>query len=88
MADVTQDEAVAPTRTGSRTGIESGVRWTFESPADHWRLHDRREVEYWRSRPPQERLGQAARYRLRVHGWLEAPPRWPWRFVTRSDSEP
>jgi hypothetical protein len=66
-------------------GVDHGVRWMFESAEDHWRLHDRREVAYWRSRPPEERLAQAAAYRIRVHGALSPGRPQQWRFVPPGD---
>lgn len=72
---------VAPTTTGTSCGVEAGTPWAFESADEHWRLHGQREVTYWRSRPPEERLAQALHYRVRVHGPLLAPTRWSWRFV-------
>lgn len=60
---------------------ETGLSWSFETPEAHWASHDGREVAYWLSRTPAERLGQADAYRVRVHGACTAPPRWPWKFV-------
>jgi hypothetical protein len=71
----------APTTTGMSSGVEAGTPWAFESADEHWRLHGRRELAYWRSRPPEERLAQALHYRVRVHGPLSVPTRWSWRFV-------
>jgi hypothetical protein len=75
-----------PTRDGLRRGrATSGLTWEFEEPATHWAEHDRRLVRYWRSRPPGERLAQAAAYRLRVHGETPDPDPWTWRFVPAGD---
>lgn len=73
----------APTTNGAWSGVDrvTGTPWAFESGEEHWRLHDQREIAYWRSRPPTERLAQAASYRLRVHGEVTPPRRWEWRFV-------
>jgi len=49
-------------------GPLAGLRWSLESPEDHWTRHDREQVRYWRSRPPAERLAQAEAYRIRVFG--------------------
>ncbi len=46
----------------------AGMRWSLESPEDHWARHDRDQVRYWLSVPFQERLAQAERYRVRVLG--------------------
>lgn len=63
-------EFVPPTRSGAAQGRDpvSGIAWRFEAPEAHWAAHDGREVAYWLSRPPAERLAQAAEYRRRVHG--------------------
>ena len=73
------------TTTGASCGVEAGTPWAFESAGEHWRLHDQREVTYWRSRPPEERLAQALHYRVRVHGPLSAPARWSWRLVASGE---
>lgn len=72
-----------PTTNGAWSGVDrvTGTRWAFEPADDHWRLHDEREVGHWRSRPPAERLAQAAAYRLRVHGEVAPPAQWQWRFL-------
>jgi hypothetical protein len=72
-----------PTRDGAAAGRDSvsGLAWAFEDPAVHWQEHDIREVQYWRSRPADERLAQAARYRVRVHGQFPEPAVWTWKFV-------
>lgn len=44
------------------------MRWSLESPGDHWARHDREQVRYWLSRPPAERLARADSYRMRVYG--------------------
>jgi hypothetical protein len=44
------------------------MRWSLESPDDHWAQHDPKQVRYWLSVPPSERLAQAERYRVRVLG--------------------
>jgi hypothetical protein len=76
-------EPDAPTRDGARQGRDStsGVPWAFESPEAHWAEHDRRQVRYWRSRPPAERLARAAHYRALRHGRLFEPVVWTWRFL-------
>ena len=73
----------APTKTGAWSGVDrqTGTPWRFEPADEHWRLHDQREVAYWRSRPAAERLAQASHYRVRVHGLVTMPTHWPWRFV-------
>ena len=76
---------VAPTTTGASSGVDAGTPWAFEPADEHWRLHDQREVAYWRSRPPEERLAQALQYRVRVHGPFSAPTRWSWRFVASDE---
>jgi hypothetical protein len=58
----------------------SGISWAFESPEDHWREHDARQVRYWLSRSPEERLAQVSVYRARVHGDIVAPTEWRGRF--------
>lgn len=70
-----------PTTTGESSGVDAGVPWSFESPDEHWQHHDRRQVAYWRTRPPAERLERAAYYRWRVHGAVAEPATWSWRFV-------
>lgn len=80
--DDTSDPS-APTVRGASSGVDAGIRWSFEAPEEHWREHDRRQVAYWRSRPPEERLAQAAYYRWRVHGDVAEPEAWSWRFVDR-----
>lgn len=57
------------------------IAWVLEDPDDHFREHDARQVRYWLSRPPAERLAQAARYRIRVHGDVEAPAVFSWRLI-------
>jgi len=65
-----------------------GRRWVLESPEAHWREHDSRQVTYWRSRPVQERLAQAAWYRVRVFGALDAYPQpRSWRFLPPGETE-
>ncbi len=73
----------APTHDGTHEGREpsSGTRWAFEAPEAHWADHDARQVRYWRSRPPEERLAQAAHYRSVRHGAILEPMAWSWRFV-------
>ena len=71
----------APTARGASNGVDNGTPWAFEPADEHWRRHDEREVAYWRSRRPEERLAQALRYRMRVHGAFSAPTSWSWRFV-------
>ena len=81
-SDVMSDELrVPPTTTGKSSGVDAGTPWRFEAADAHWRLHDQRELAFWRSRSPEERLAQAPRYRVRVHGPFSAPARWSWRFV-------
>ncbi len=74
-----------PTTTGASSGVDSGIPWAFESADEHWRLHDEREVAFWRSRSPAERLAQAARYRVRVHGLVAPPAHWLWRFAAADE---
>jgi hypothetical protein len=76
-------EPAAPTRDGTREGRDpsSGIPWAFETPEAHWSGHDGRQVRYWRSRPPAERLARAAHYRILRHGTLLEPAVWTWRFV-------
>ena len=59
----------------------SGMRWTFVAPEAHWAEHDVRQVRYWRSRPPEERLARAAEYRARHEGTAVEPSEWRWRFI-------
>ena len=83
---MSDDSRVAPpTTTGMSSGVDGGMPWAFEPADEHWRLHDLREVAYWRSRPPEERLAQARRYRARVHGPFRTPTRWSWRFVASDE---
>jgi hypothetical protein len=72
-----------PTRDGAAAGRDavSGLAWAFEDPDVHWGAHDTREIRYWRSRPVEERLAQAASYRMRVHGQCPEPRAWTWKFV-------
>jgi hypothetical protein len=80
MSDTTP---AAPTRSGEWSGRDSssGVAWAFESPSQHWAAHDERQIAYWRSRPVEERLAQAAEYRLRRHGDIREPTVWSWRLL-------
>jgi hypothetical protein len=80
---------IPPTRDGRTSGVDpdSGLAWAVEPPHVHWAEHDARLVAYWRSRPPAERLAQAAAYRLRVHGPVPAPDRWTWRLVLPGDDD-
>ena len=73
----------APTRDGRREGREpsNGTPWTFETPEAHWAEHDVRQVRYWRSRPPEERLARAAQYRSRRPCTILEPAAWRWCFV-------
>jgi hypothetical protein len=62
---------MASTPGGNRDGSSgplAGMRWSLESPEDHWARHDRDQVRYWLSRPAAERLAQADAYRTRVFG--------------------
>ena len=59
----------------------NGTRWMFETPEAQWAEHDVRQVRYWRSRPPEERLARAAHYRFLRHGTILEPAAWTWRFV-------
>lgn len=78
---VKDSTGTAPTTTGAWAGVDKGVSWTFEAPAEHWQLHDARELAYWRTRSTDERLAQAAWYRVRVHGAVPKPTTWSWRFL-------
>lgn len=73
----------APTTTGQASGRDSttGLSWAFESPDQHWREHGARQLRYWLSRSPEERLAQAAAYRTHVHGDIVAPTEWHGRFL-------
>lgn len=71
----------SPTTTGAWSGVDAGIPWAFEPPHEHWRLHDEHEVAFWRSQPPAERLAQADRYRVRVHGPIDTTAPLTWRFV-------
>lgn len=73
----------APTCDGTCQGREpgTGMTWAFEAPSAHCAEHDARQVRYWRSRPPEERLARAAYYRHLRHGTILEPPTWTWRFV-------
>ena len=78
----TNSQSPAPTSTGEASGRDSsGTAWAFESPADHWAAHDVRQHAYWLTRSPEARLAQAAEYRRRVHGDVEEPASWTWRFL-------
>ena len=57
-----------PAGPNQPAGPLAGMRWSLESPDDHWARHDREQVRYWLSRPPAERLAQAEDYRRRVFG--------------------
>jgi hypothetical protein len=57
-----------PGKPDRPAGPLAGMRWSLESPADHWARHDREQLRYWLSRPPAERLAQADGYRVRVYG--------------------
>lgn len=77
------DAGMAPTSGQVARGRdpESGLSWAFEAPDVHWTQHDARQVSYWRSRPPAERLAQAAWYRRRL--WHDSTPSgttmtWTW----------
>src|SRR5688572_30909589 len=75
-------KSTAPTRTGRSSGRDpsTGMTWAFESPEEHWAHHDRRQLEYWRTRSPEERLAQAAEYRYRQHGDIPEPAVWTWQL--------
>jgi hypothetical protein len=61
--------ALTPSGKSDRPfGPLAGMRWSLESPDDHWVRHDREQVRYWLSRPPAERLAHAEGYRVRVYG--------------------
>jgi hypothetical protein len=51
---MSDDFRVAPPTTGMSSGVDAGTPLAFEPADEHWRLHDLREVAYWRSRPPEE----------------------------------
>jgi hypothetical protein len=57
-----------PGKPERRAGPLAGMRWSLESPDEHWARHDREQVRYWLSRPPAERLARAESYRVRVYG--------------------
>jgi hypothetical protein len=59
----------------------TGLSWALESPEQHWAEHDARQLAYWRTRSPEERLAQAAEYRWRRHGDIREPAVWTWRFL-------
>ena len=82
---MSDDSRVAPTTTGMSSGVDAGTTLAFEPADEHWRLHDLREVAYWRSRPPEERLAQALCYRVRVHSLFPAPTRWSWQVVASDE---
>ena len=67
--------------TTSTTTPATKMSWTLEDPETHWAEHDVRERAYWLSRPPAERLAQAAEYRYRQHGDLPEPTVWTWRLL-------
>jgi hypothetical protein len=77
-----------PTRDGRTEGADSvsGLAWAIEAPEAHWAAHDSRLVAYWRSRPPAERLAEAAAYRVRVHGLVAGPSHWTWQLVPAADA--
>ena len=52
----------------SVAGPLAGLRWSLESPEDHFARHDREQLRYWLSKSPAERLAQAEQYRIRVYG--------------------
>lgn len=58
----------SPGKPVDTSGALAGMRWSLESPDDHFARHDREQVRYWLSRPPAERLAQAEAYRVRVFG--------------------
>jgi hypothetical protein len=60
--------ALPPPKDDRSAGPLTGMSWSLESPAEHWRRHDRDQVRYWLSRPPSERLARADEYRVRVFG--------------------
>jgi hypothetical protein len=59
---------VPPGKPDDASGALAGMRWSLESSDDRWARHDREQVRYWLSRPPAERLAQAAAYRVRMFG--------------------
>ena len=66
---------------------EPALTWVLEDADEHFREHDTRQVRYWLSRPPAERLARAARYRVRVHGDIEPPAVMTWRLIDGCDDE-
>lgn len=44
------------------------MRWSLESPEDHWGRHDREQIRYWLAQPFTARLAQAEQYRVRRFG--------------------
>jgi hypothetical protein len=56
--------------------------WRFETPEEHWAEHDRRQVNYWLTRPASERLARANALRERHTG--AGAPREPFEQFCRA----
>ena len=59
--------------------------WRWATPEDHDEDHDRQQVEYWLSRPAEERLAPAEHYCLVVQGAEPRLDRSVWRWGTLDD---
>jgi hypothetical protein len=59
--------------------------WRWARPKDHDESHDSRQVDYWLSRPLQERLARAEHYRHVMAGADHRLDRTVWRWGTLAD---
>ena len=74
------DTLMSPTRTTGNPADakrRAGCSGHSRIPQRH-SAADERQVRYWRSRSPEERLAQAAEYRLAGAGALTEPVSWRW----------
>jgi hypothetical protein len=55
------------------------------SADEHEATHDREQVEYWLSRPIEERLARARDYRRAMHAEVASIDRPAWRWVSRAE---
>jgi hypothetical protein len=55
------------------------------SADEHDESHDREQVEYWLSRPIEERLARAQDYRRAMYGKVGAIDRRAWRWVSQAE---
>jgi hypothetical protein len=59
--------------------------WRWMSADERDESHDRQQVEYWLSRPIEERLARAQDYRRAVYGSIASVDLHTWRWVSQAE---